>query len=219
MKVVLYARVSTDDKNQEPETQLHVLRRYCQDAKWEIYKEYVDFARAKDYKHRTQWARLLKEAHQHRFSAVVVFKLDRAWRHTVEALRTLEDWDVRNIKFVSVNDQFIDTVSPMGKAMLVIAAAFAEMESQFISERVKAGINRTRAEGNSWGRPGIKVSMEKIKECINQGMNISQISKTLGYNRQKIYRVLEAEKISLDSVQKGGIKITPKNDPENELSK
>lgn len=46
MKAALYARVSTEDKNQDPETQLYALRQFCQDVGLEIYQEYVDQARA-----------------------------------------------------------------------------------------------------------------------------------------------------------------------------
>jgi len=75
VKVALYARVSTDDKEQNPETQLYALRNFCRDASWEIHQEYVDRARAKDYKHREAWQQLQKDARQHKFKAVLVFGL------------------------------------------------------------------------------------------------------------------------------------------------
>jgi len=53
IKVAMYARVSTNDKEQDPETQLYALRNFCHDADWQVYKEYIDQARARDYKHRT----------------------------------------------------------------------------------------------------------------------------------------------------------------------
>ena len=43
MKVGLYARVSTKDKEQNPENQLLKLREYCKSKGWS-YKEYTDFA-------------------------------------------------------------------------------------------------------------------------------------------------------------------------------
>ena len=58
MKAGLYARVSTEDKNQDPETQLYALRQFCKTAGWEVYQEYVDKARAKDYMNRGQWQQL-----------------------------------------------------------------------------------------------------------------------------------------------------------------
>ncbi|HIM15864.1 MAG TPA: recombinase family protein [Dehalococcoidia bacterium] len=48
MKVALYARVSTDDKNQDPETQLLQLCDYCQRQEWDVHDEYQDHAPAGD---------------------------------------------------------------------------------------------------------------------------------------------------------------------------
>ena len=50
--VALYARVSTTDKDQNPETQLIQLREYCQTQGWTVYREYVDQAPAQDIAHR-----------------------------------------------------------------------------------------------------------------------------------------------------------------------
>ena len=42
MKVALYARVSTTEREQNPETQLVLLRDFCEAQGWEVYREYVD---------------------------------------------------------------------------------------------------------------------------------------------------------------------------------
>jgi DNA invertase Pin-like site-specific DNA recombinase len=44
----LYARVSTADKDQTPESQLVHLRDCCKAQGWEVYREYVDEASAQD---------------------------------------------------------------------------------------------------------------------------------------------------------------------------
>jgi DNA invertase Pin-like site-specific DNA recombinase len=61
MNVALYARVSTQDKEQNPEVQLVALREYCELAEWEIHGEYVDKASAGDLVGRTAWTRLMKD--------------------------------------------------------------------------------------------------------------------------------------------------------------
>ncbi|MBI4337348.1 MAG: recombinase family protein, partial [Chloroflexi bacterium] len=58
-RVALYARVSTSDKEQDPETQLLALRDFCQAQGWAAYREYVDQAPANDLAHRTAWRQLL----------------------------------------------------------------------------------------------------------------------------------------------------------------
>ena len=54
MRIAIYARVSTSDKDQEPETQLMPLRDFCEAQDWDVYGEYVDRASANDQAHRIQ---------------------------------------------------------------------------------------------------------------------------------------------------------------------
>jgi DNA invertase Pin-like site-specific DNA recombinase len=94
LRVALYARVSTKDKDQDPDTQLFRLRDFVgvhQD--WAIRQEYIDIASASDLGHRTAWSSLMADAMQKRFDAVVVFKLDRAFRSVLHMHQTLAQWD------------------------------------------------------------------------------------------------------------------------------
>jgi DNA invertase Pin-like site-specific DNA recombinase len=60
MKAALYARVSTKDKDQTPETQLYALREYVAARGWQTVKEYVDQASATNLRDRTAWRELLE---------------------------------------------------------------------------------------------------------------------------------------------------------------
>ena len=80
MKVAIYARVSTSDKEQDPETQLMPLRDFIETRGGEVYKSYVDMAPANDLAHRIVWRQLLDDAANGRFSIVLFFKLGRAFR-------------------------------------------------------------------------------------------------------------------------------------------
>ena len=71
MRVAVYARVSTTDKEQDPETQLMPLRNFCQAQGWEIYREYVDKASALDVAHRLAWRELLDDAAKRKFKVVL----------------------------------------------------------------------------------------------------------------------------------------------------
>jgi len=204
-RAAIYGRVSTADKNQEPETQLHALREYCAKAGWEIAGEYVDYARAKDYKRRVRWQQLLKDARRHHFKTVLVFRLDRAFRSVRECTNTVQDWYDRGIAFKSLREDVIDTTTHQGRFILHIMAAVAELESGIISERVKAGIERTKAQGNHYGRKCKPFNWLKVKERLDQGQSISRIAKELGYSRAKIYRVL-SEKIGLQTTTGKGCK-------------
>jgi DNA invertase Pin-like site-specific DNA recombinase len=151
LRAALYARVSLDDGRQDPENQLQALREYAR-SKGYLVQEFVDRASARDLAHRPQWRRLLAGAHRGQYDLVIVWKLDRAFRSSLEALRGLEELNHEGIGFVCVT-QPIDTTSPTGRLLFAILAAIAETERELISERTRAGMARARAAGKSVGRP------------------------------------------------------------------
>jgi len=194
MKVAIYARVSTEDKNQDPETQLYALREFCKKADWEITGEYVDVARAKDYKRRVNWQRLLDDARQRNFKAVLVFRLDRAFRSVNECTNTTKYWHDIGIGFKSIREDVIDTTTGQGTFILHIMAAVAELESTIISERVTAGIARTRAQGNRYGRKTLEekkgITFSIVTEAVRQEGSLNKASKFLKISRRSLTRIL-----------------------------
>jgi DNA invertase Pin-like site-specific DNA recombinase len=154
VRVAIYARVSTTDKGQQPETQLLPLREFCHSQGWEIYREYIDQASALDVAHRTAWRELLDDAAKKRFSVVLVFKLDRAFRSVKHMHDTLTMWELLGVSFRSIREQF-DTGTAMGRLLLNLLASLAEFELELISERVKAGMYRAAKQGKKIGRPRV----------------------------------------------------------------
>jgi DNA invertase Pin-like site-specific DNA recombinase len=55
------------------------------------------------------------------------------------------------IEFISLREN-IDTGGPLGRAIVVIVSAIAELEKSIIVERVKAGMRRAKLEGRRVGR-------------------------------------------------------------------
>jgi DNA invertase Pin-like site-specific DNA recombinase len=158
MKVALYARVSTDDKDQDPDTQLYAMRDYCSAQGYEIAGEYVDKARATDERGRVSWRGLMDDAAKRGkgFKAVVVFKIDRAFRSVRYMHRTLEAWEALGLGLISVREPQCNTESPHGRFMLNLLASLGELELETISERVKAGMDRARRQGRAIGRPSMR---------------------------------------------------------------
>ena len=187
-RVALYARVSTDDKDQNPETQLYALRQFCQDAGWEIYQEYVDKARAKDYRRRTAWQQMQKDARQRKFKCVLVVHLDRAFRSVRECVNCLEDWQERGITFKSVRQGVIDTTTSMGRFVLHVLAAAAELESGLIGERVSAGMRRAKAEGSRIGRKRLGIPSQTICEALQRSSKVVDAAEKLHCSVSYIYK-------------------------------
>ena len=67
---------------------------YCQAQGLEITGEYVDHAPANDLAHRHRWRDLLDDAARKKFSVVLVFKLDRAFRSVKYMHYTLAAWEM-----------------------------------------------------------------------------------------------------------------------------
>src|ERR1700680_4730866 len=149
MRAAIYARVSTVD--QEPENQLAELRRYIGARGWSTV-EYVDrgVSGAKD--RRPALDALLKDARRRRFDVLVVWRLDRLGRNLRHLITMLEELQVLGIAFVSLNEG-IDATTPAGKLQMHIWGAIAEFERARIAERVKAGLQRAKAQGKRLGRP------------------------------------------------------------------
>jgi len=158
VRVALYARTSTTDKDQNPETQLLALRDFCQAQSWSISREYVDQAAANDVRGRRQWRELLDDAGKKRFQVILVFKLDRAFRSVKHMHDTLAAWAIAGVSFQSVRERF-DTSTALGRLMLNLLASLAEFELELISERVRAGMDRARRQGKKLGRPRVDVSL------------------------------------------------------------
>ena len=151
-RVALYARVSTRDKDQDPETQLYALRNYAAQRGWEIVVEYVDQASATDLRGRTAWRDLLEDVRTGGIDLVLVTKLDRAFRSSKDTYDNLAYLDQHKVGFIATT-QPIDTSTSTGKLLLGVLAAVAEFERALIVERTLEGLSRAKAQGNRLGRP------------------------------------------------------------------
>lgn len=197
MRAAIYSRISTVDKGQDVETQLMPLRDYCHAQGWEVYREYVDEASALDLVHRTAWRELLDDAAKKKFKAVVVFKLDRAFRSVKHMHDVLSIWETLGISFKSIREQF-DTSTALGRLLLNLLAALAEFELELIRERVKAGMDRAVRQGIRIGRPpvterrGFKKSYGAIAERLSRGeVSRRQAARELGIGYATLKRLLD----------------------------
>ena len=124
-RAALYIRVSTLD--QHPETQLHELRQFASQRGFEIVDEYTDHGISGTKARRPALDRLLTDAHRHRFDVVLVWSCDRLARSTKHFLQVLDELNDLGIQFLSQREA-IDTDGPLGRAIVVIVSAVAELE-------------------------------------------------------------------------------------------
>lgn len=192
-KVAIYARVSTSNKGQDLDTQLLPLQRYCKERDREIVETYTDIMSGSK-ESRPSLNQLLDDAQAHRFDTVIVFRFDRISRSTKQLIDLLERFRKLNISFISINEN-IDTTTPAGSMMFTIIAAFAKFERDIISERVRFGIEKAKANGKQIGRKKIAVDTEKIIDYHCQGVSIREISKLCGVSKSKIHRILSQKSL------------------------
>jgi DNA invertase Pin-like site-specific DNA recombinase len=122
--------------------------------------------------------RLMADAGQRKFDAVLVWKLDRfgrSLRHLVNALAELE---ARGMTFISLRDN-LDLSTPSGRLMFQIIGAMAEFERALIQERVRAGLRHARAKGKRLGRPPVLVNVSRIRSLRASGMSWRTIAREL----------------------------------------
>src|ERR1035438_3659886 len=165
--IALYARVSLANGHQDPEMQLRELREYAARRGWKIVGEYVDRMTGSK-ESRPALNRLMADAKQRKFDAIVVWKLDRFARSLKHLVVALAEFESLGLQFVSLCDN-LDLTTPSGRLMFQIIGAMAEFERALIQERVKAGLRNARAKGKILGRPRRIVNVDRIAALRAQG--------------------------------------------------
>ena len=99
---------------------------------------------------RPQFKVMMKQAKEHRFKAVVCYRLDRISRNIGDFAKLIEDLNALSISFVSIKEQF-DTQSPMGRAMMYIASVFSQLERETIAERIRDNMQELAKTGRWLG--------------------------------------------------------------------
>lgn len=202
-RAALYARVSTDDRGQDPELQFVPMRELAAARNWQV-TEYTDHASAADLRNRREWRRLLEDARLGRIDLVVVWKLDRFARSALDALQWLQQLDSAGVGLKIVTQE-IDTTTSAGRLIFTVLAAVAEMERELIRERVRAGMIRAKARGKRLGRPPREQPVEAhpLWAVVLDGMAAGHLT------RAEAARKLKVRRATLDAA----VGAVPKGDP------
>jgi len=149
MKAGLYLRVSTTDQttlNQKIE-----LEKYCEREEIEIVKIYEEEGVSGSKTTRPELDLMLQDMRRGLFDCIIVWKLDRLGRSTQHLLKLLEEFKNKRVRLICI-DMNIDTETAQGKFFFTIVGAFAELEKEIITERIKLGLQRRKKQGFKLGR-------------------------------------------------------------------
>jgi DNA invertase Pin-like site-specific DNA recombinase len=186
-RTALYLRVSTIDQNHE--TQRLDLRALAAQRGYEIVEEYSDMVSGAKAK-RPGLDRLMADARRGKFDIVMVWAFDRMARSVKHFLEVLDELTHLNVEFVSFREN-VDTGGPLGRAMITIIGAIAELERSLIIERVRAGMRRAKIEGRRLGRAPLDIDRDAIIRDRQRGLSLGELAKTHRISRTSVGRVLK----------------------------
>jgi len=183
-KIAIYTRVSR--KHQSTDKQIKNLRDYCSRMGYRVYDYYNDVCSGlKDS--RNEFNRLMEDVRLKKIDSVMVWKLDRLGRSLQHLLQILQELKNKNIGFISVT-QNIDTSTATGKLMFDIIGSFAEFESSLISERVRAGKERSKIKQ---GRKNLKINKYEVMQLKQEGYSLREIGSKLNVSYGTVNNVLK----------------------------
>ena len=190
MKVAIYVRVSTNE--QTTENQVRELKEWADRAGHGVVAVFDDngISGAKGREYRKEFDRLLRGAVRREFDIVAAWSVDRLGRSLQDLIGFLQELHGAGVDLY-LHQQALDTTTPSGRAMFQMMGVFAEFERSMISERVKAGLARTKAKGTKLGRPRVSEEIEsQIIALREKGMAKLAIGRQLGIGTSTVMRVL-----------------------------
>jgi DNA invertase Pin-like site-specific DNA recombinase len=191
-RAVLYLRVSKNE--QTIENQRIELERVAAAKGWKVIATFKDegISGAFGREVRAQYDLMLKQSVQASFDVVLAWDISRLSRSLPDLVQTLVELHACGMNLY-LHQQAIDTTTPAGRAIFQMCGVFAEFERGILSERVKAGLRRAKAEGKVLGRPFKIANVKKISDDRLAGKTIREIAKDEGLSVGKVHKVLMTE--------------------------
>jgi len=125
---------------------------------------------------------------------LVVTKLDRIGRDSIDVQQTVERFQSEGIRLVVLQLGNLDLTSSAGSLMVKMLAAVADFERDLIIERTQAGQARARAAGKHMGRPAKTTpdQQQAIRKALASGATVSSMAKNYQVSRATIIAIREA---------------------------
>jgi putative DNA-invertase from lambdoid prophage Rac len=186
-KCLVYARCSTRD--QETDNQVAQLKAYAAKQDWEVVDVIVDVCSGgKGVKERPGLDKVFDLARRRQFDVLLFWALDRfsreGSRKTIQYLGMLDD---AGVDWHSYSEPYISSLGIFKTAIIAILSALAKQEKVRISERTKAGLERTvRVNGTRLGRPRTAQDrFAKARRLRSEGLSYGAIGKAMGVSRAR----------------------------------
>lgn len=217
---VAYVRVSTEGQAIEGislEAQQAKIQAYCELNNLRLLRVYTDAGiSGKRADNRPALQQALQAVQQREADALVVYKLDRLARCTIDALAIAQSLDKQGASLHSLTEK-LDTGSAMGRFFFTLVASLAEMERGIIAERTAAAHAHKRSKGEATGHApfgwklaedgrtleqvaGEQETLSLIEAMRQQGKSLRIIAETLNKQGRKTKQGQPWQRSNLRSV-------------------
>ncbi len=195
-RCAIYARVSTPE--QQIDNQLYDLRLFAEQRGYEVACEYTDVGVSGSKARRPGLDAMLKDARRRKFQVVIVAAFDRVARSTKHFLSVVDELTDLGVEFVSRREN-VATDGAMGRLFLTIISSIAELESDLIRERIRAGMRRRKMDGFPLGRRPLDIDHDVVVADRLGGLSLTATAKRHGISRATVVRfVREARQRGLN---------------------
>jgi DNA invertase Pin-like site-specific DNA recombinase len=219
MRAALYARVSTEDQAREGyslEAQMKKLEAHCRIQGWNPIGRFIDEGVSGRTTDRPAYKQMMESMGE--WDVLVVLKLDRIHRNSVNFAKMMDNLNRSKKEFCSIQEKF-NTKSAMGRFVMDTIQRIAQLESEQIGERVLMGMTRkakhgtgTLGSGHPYGYSyedgNLKINLDEaltvraIYNLFMKKLSVSEIARTLNdahipakkggaWNRQSIDGILK----------------------------
>ena len=180
-----YLRVSTSTQSGGLASQELAIQKYCQRKGIHTYRTFRDEAVSGAKTSRPALDAMMKEVGEGKCKQLIVFAFSRFSRSCSHLLKSVEFLQEHNTRLISISEDF-DTSTPIGRTLLTVLGALAQLERDIVRERVMDGLERARLAGKHIGRKKTRPS-ETIRLMLKSGMSFRTIAKCCSCSHGSIY--------------------------------
>ena len=194
----LYVRVSKDTQENSIDTQLELLKKYCQYKELNIDKTFIDFGKSGgSIKGRDEFNKMMKLVQGGNVSKIITTSLSRFSRNTMDLLSSVDTLKENNTDLIVLKENISSLYDPIGMFFITILGSIYTLERGLISERTKDVLRHKKLNNVVSGTTPIgfdrigdnlienekeQFMLRKIKRLRFQGRSYQDISRFLNRN-------------------------------------
>lgn len=194
LTIGIYPRKSVyRDNSDSVQVQIQLCKDYAgiiykdQETEFKVYDRDEGFSGKNT--NRPGFQEMMADVNAGRLNVVMVYRLDRISRNVQEFSAMYEIFQQHNVSFISVKESF-DTTTPMGRTVMYILAAFAQLERENTSERVTDNMQALGASGK-WTGGKLPSGMTSIRCQIgNKEHSYLKVDKDTIWRPKLLYQLI-----------------------------